>query len=263
MNISLMEVLAVIVFLLLIFGTYNLLFNKNTTNQRMLNIALAITFGAGIILLVMAVLPFGNFYGPVQNELPVGDRKIVALTFDDGPYPPYTKDLLKVLAEENVQATFFMVGANAAKYPDVVLQVAQAGHKIGVHTVNHIDLMKLDTKHREYQIMAGKAVLQAITGVEPKLFRPPHGFRDWQVLSIADKAGLKTVNWSVLSKDWINPPPEEIARRTLDNVKPGSIILLHDGDSPYNQAPRDNTVQAVRIIIRELKAQGYEFVLVQ
>lgn len=263
MNASLMEVLAVVIFLLLLFGAYNLLFNKNITNQRVLNIALIITFGAGVILLVMAVLPFGNFYGPVQTELAVGDRKVVALTFDDGPYPPYTQELLKVLAEEGVQATFFMVGANAAKYPDVVLQVAQAGHKIGVHTVNHIDLLKLDAKHREYQIVAGKAVLQAITGVEPKLFRPPHGFRDWQVLSIADKAGLKTVNWSVLSKDWLNPTPEEIARCTLDKVQPGSIILLHDGDSPYNQAPRANTVQAVRTIIKELKAQGYEFVVVQ
>lgn len=258
MEYNLMQVLGVLIFLAIAFAVYALVRQNKPLEYRLYAGSSLLVTAIAVLLLVMAVVPYGDFYGKVQNTLPEG-KKVVALTFDDGPYPPYTQELLQVLANESVKATFFMVGANAVAHPEIARQVAQAGHAIGVHTLNHIDLQKLDKKQQTYQIVVGKMILQDITGVEPHLFRPPHGFRDWQVLGIAERAGLKTVNWSVLSKDWLNPPPEEIAKRTLDKVKPGSIILLHDGDSPYNQASRANTVQAVRIIIRELKAQGYEF----
>lgn len=261
MDYDVIQVLAALVFLIIILGVYNLRQDSIKVNYKILNVTIVALFALGVFLLIMAVLPYGNFYGTVQNNLHT-NKKVVALTFDDGPYPPYTQELLQVLDAEDVKATFFMVGANAAKYPELVRQVVQKGHVIGVHTMHHIDLLKLDRLQKEQQIAAGKMVLQEITGVSPEFFRPPHGFRDWQVLSIAGQQGLKTINWSILSKDWLNPPPEEIAARTLKQVKPGSIILLHDGDSPYNQLPRANTVQAVRIIIKELKKQGYEFVTI-
>ena len=259
MEYSLMQVLAVVIACAVVLGCCALLRQNSPRQYNILAGATVLTVLASVALLLMAVLPYGNFYGNVQNTM-ASEKKIVALTFDDGPYPPYTQELLAVLAEENVKATFFMVGANAAAHPEVARQVAQAGHAIGVHTLNHVDLLKMDKKQQTYQIAVGKLVLQEITGVEPRLFRPPHGFRDWQIMKIAAGTGLKTVNWSILSKDWLNPAPEEIARRTLEQVKPGSIILLHDGDSPYNKMPRANTVQAVGMIIKELKKQGYEFV---
>ena len=262
MEYSLMQLAAGLIVLAITLGSYAVWRSNRAFEYKLFAGATVLAVALVMVLIIMAVLPYGNFYGEVQNSLSTA-KKVVALTFDDGPYPPYTQELLKVLAEENVQATFFMVGANAAAHPEIVRQVAQAGHVIGVHTLNHIDLQKLDKKQQTYQIVVGKMLLQELTGVEPKLFRPPHGFRDWQVLGIAERAGLKTVNWSVLSKDWLNPPPEEIAKRTLDKVQPGSIILLHDGDSPYNKAPRANTVQAVKLIIKELKARGYEFVTIQ
>lgn len=262
MEYNLMQVLSVLILVAIGLGVIAMLRQSRPIEYKCWAGLSVLSVLAAVGLLVMAVLPYGNFYGVVQNTIPT-DKKVVALTFDDGPYPPYTQELLKVLAAENVKATFFMVGANAAAHPELARQVAQAGHVIGVHTLNHIDLQKLDKKQQSYQIAVGKMVLQQLTGVEPHLFRPPHGFRDWQVLDIAKHAGLKTVNWSVLSKDWLNPSAQEIATRTLAQVKPGSIILLHDGDSPYNKESRANTVQAVKIIIKELKAQGYEFVTIQ
>ena len=226
---------------------------------------LGLVIGIMIMLasILAAVLPSNSWYGSVVSKLPAQKDKIVALTFDDGPYGQYTEDLLVVLAKEQVPATFFMVGKNAEEYPEIVQKVLAAGHDIGVHTYAHVDLLKLDEQQATFQVQAGKRVLEQISGRQMKLIRPPHGFKDPRLFAIFTRENLQVVNWSVASKDWLNPSPEEIARRTLEKVENGSIILLHDGDSPYNKLPRRNTILATTIIIRELKLQGYKFVLVK
>ena len=217
---------------------------------------------AGIILTVEAMLPGNYFYGPVFNEA-VTSQRVVALTFDDGPYPPYTEQVLTVLKENAVPATFFLIGMNAEKHPDLVLKILAEGHQIGNHTYSHVDLLKLDRAQISSEIEKTQQVLNAITGHAPTIVRPPHGFRDAVVMDVMKEKNLRVVEWSVMCRDWVNPGVEAITSRTVDNVKSGSIILLHDGDGVAASASRAQTVEATRRIISELKSQGYRFVTVQ
>ena len=220
--------------------------------------------GSGIFLILASVLPYGNFYGRVITTLPVTqDKKVVALTFDDGPYMPYTEELLDILAKEKVPATFFVVGNNALRNPALLQKMRAEGHDIGLHTQAHVDLLNLSAEQVWREISACKNIVAKITGYEAKLLRTPHGFRDWQVMSIAKSEGVTLVNWSVSSKDWLSPSSKDISDKTVSQVQPGAIILLHDGDGPYNVGSRANTVQSVRMIINTLRAQGYEFVLLK
>ena len=93
--------------------------------------------------------------------------------------------------------------------------------------------------------------------------RPPHGFKDWSVISAIEDAGLLTTNWSIIPRDWTNPGAQVITERVLEKAEPGAIVLLHDGDSPKNKAPREQTIEAVAAIIDKLRAQGYEFVTIE
>lgn len=212
-------------------------------------------------LLALAVFPGNNFYGPVFYKADT-KVKVIALTFDDGPYPPYTEQLLKVLEEEKVPATFFLVGENALKHTTLVKQVQSAGHEIALHSYVHRDQLKLSAEEVAANLTEGKAALAKITGASVKLFRPPHGFKDWTVMAEIEKAGLKAVNWSVIPRDWTNPGADVIAQRVIEKAEPGAIVLLHDGDSPSCKASREQTVQATGKIIRELRKQGYRFVTI-
>jgi polysaccharide deacetylase family sporulation protein PdaB len=216
---------------------------------------------AGFVFTLNAVLPGTGFYGPTFSEGKTS-QKVVALTFDDGPYPPYTGQILDILKEEKVPATFFVVGRNAEKHPELVRRIVAEGHQLGNHTYNHVDLLKADRTTIADEVDRTNKVLQAITGAPAHVVRPPHGFRDSVVLDVMAERGLKVVEWSVMSRDWTNPGADTIASRTLDNVKSGAVILLHDGDGVVAVAPRTQTVEATRKIIRELKAKDYKFVTV-
>lgn len=214
-------------------------------------------------LLLMAVLPGNSFYGETITSVQVpNSKKLVALTFDDGPYPPYTQKLLAVLEEKQVKATFFMVGNNASKNPEVVTLVTSKGHEVVLHAEEHKDFLKLNEQELVGNIVRGKKILEELTGKPVKYLRPPHGFRDWAVMEAASDAGLKVVNWSVIPRDWTNPGAQEIADRVCKNVAPGAIVLLHDGDAPAQTASREQTVEATALIIDELRKQGYNFVTV-
>lgn len=241
--------------LLLWLGQYKKLTKRASAIGAAASLALA-----GVLLL-LAVLPGNSFYGNVLTHAET-QRKIIALTFDDGPYPPYTQKLLRVLAEKNVRATFFMVGENAAEHPEIVREVQSAGHQIALHAGYHKDLLKLPASEVAANIAYGKSTLEGITGTNIRYMRPPHGFKDWSVINAIESAGLSTTNWSIIPRDWTNPGADVIAQRVLEQAQPGAIVLLHDGDSPKKQAPRDQTIAAVAIIIDNLRAQGYEFVTV-
>jgi len=214
-------------------------------------------------LLLMAVLPGNSFYGETITsvQLPNG-KKLVALTFDDGPYHPYTQKLLAVLEEKQVKATFFVVGNNASKNPEVVTLVTSKRHEVALHAEEHKDFLKLNKQELVGNILRGKKLLEELTGKPVKYLRPPHGFRDWAVMEAASDAGLKVVNWSVIPRDWTNPGAQEIADHVCKNVTPGAIVLLHDGDAPAQTASREQTVEATALIIDELRKQGYNFVTV-
>ena len=217
----------------------------------------------GGVLLAMAVLPGNSFYGETITSGKVADgKKLVALTFDDGAYPPFTQNLLAVLEEKQVKATFFIVGNNASKHPGVVRLIAGQGHEVALHAGEHKDFLKLNGSELAGNISSGKKVLEELTGKPVKYMRPPHGFRDWAVMEAAFDFGLKVVNWSVIPRDWTNPGTQVIADRVCKDVFPGAIVLLHDGDAPSQTASREQTVEATALIIDELRKQGYNFVTV-
>lgn len=222
----------------------------------------ALSMALAGVLLLLAVLPGNSFYGKVLTHADT-QRKVIALTFDDGPYPPYTQKLLNVLAEKHVHATFFMVGENAAKHPELVREVQSAGHLVALHAGYHKDLLKLSPDEVRSNIAYGKSTLEEITGTQLHFMRPPHGFKDWFVISAIEDAGLLTTNWSIIPRDWTNPGAQVITDRVLEKAEPGAIVLLHDGDSPKNKAPREQTIEAVATIIDKLRAQGYEFVTIE
>ncbi len=234
------------------------------TSKRTAAITCLISLALAGSLLLLAVLPGNSFYGRVLTQAQgTTNRKVIALTFDDGPYPPYTQNLLALLAQKNVHATFFMVGENAAKHPDIVRQVQAQGHQIALHAGRHQDLLKLSADEATSNIAYGKETLEAITGKPVRYMRPPHGFKDWSVVHTINAANLAIVNWSIIPRDWTNPGAQVIADRVCKAATPGAIVLLHDGDSPKMQAPRDQTIAATGSIIDTLRAQGYEFVTIE
>lgn len=215
----------------------------------------------GFVLTLNAVMPRNHFYGPVYSEIRTS-QKLVALTFDDGPYPPYTGQLLDLLKEKQVPATFFVIGQNAAKHPELLQRIVAEGHQVGNHTYNHVDLLKADRQAIISEIDKTNQVITDTIGYAPHVMRPPHGFRDAVVMDIMAEYKLKVVEWSVASRDWVNPGAEVIAERTLGKVNNGSVILLHDGDGVAAKLPRSQTIAATRIIIDRLAAEGYRFVTV-
>lgn len=255
--VSMLGVLTIIVLLGLILD-----YRKMLRQPIRIGIGLAfVGIATAAFLTLSAVLPENHVFGQVFFESRT-DKKIVALTFDDGPYSPYTEQLLDVLKEYQVPATFFVVGQNVEKNPELVGRIVAEGHQLGNHTYHHVDLLKSDRKSIEEEVDRTNQVIKAATGIVPHVMRPPHGFRDPVVMEIMAARGLKVVEWSIMSRDWTNPGVEVIVERTLGKVKNGSIILLHDGDGVAAKASRAQTVEATRRIIQTLSAQGYKFVTV-
>lgn len=256
-----------IIYLLILFSLISIAFlwlgKYGVIRKKVAMISAIASLVCGGALLAMAVLPGNSFYGETISSGKVADgKKLVAVTFDDGPYPPFTQNLLAVLEEKQVKTTFFIVGNNASKYPEVVRQIAEQGHEVALHADEHKDFLKLNSSELAGNISSGKKVLEELTGKPVKYMRPPHGFRDWAVMEAATDAGLKLVNWIVIPRDWTNPGAQVIADRVCKDVFPGAIVLLHDGDAPSQTASREQTVEATAIIIDELRKQGYNFVTV-
>lgn len=186
--------------------------------------------------------------------------KFIALTFDDGPYPPYTVFLLDVLKAKGTLVTFFLVAEQAQQYPELVRRMTAEGHTVGLHAFRHRDYLKLTEEEKRKDLEQGKTVLHAITGNDPVYWRPPHGFRDFSVTEAAAARNLTVVNWSVIPRDWTGIDSQEIHRRVTDKAEDGAIVLLHDGDSPGYKASRQATVDAVAPLIDSLREKGYHLV---
>lgn len=185
------------------------------------------------------------------------EKPRVALTFDDGPHPKYTPQILEILSEYGIPATFFVVGVNAETYPNLVLREIKEGHEIGNHTYNHYHVGKLSAGELYADVQACSSVLRRITGKEIGLFRPPEGVCSDAVKCVCRDSSLSIVLWSVDTRDWAHTPIPVICENIKKNARDGSIILMHDfigKDSP--------TPKALRQIIPMLLRLGYEFVTV-
>jgi peptidoglycan/xylan/chitin deacetylase (PgdA/CDA1 family) len=198
-------------------------------------------------------------FGSVLGRLP-GRQKRVALTFDDGPNPGATPRILDALATLDVKATFFILGAHAEQWPELVRRVANDGHQVGNHGYFHRKLHFKSPLYVKRDIELGRSAIERAGGGTPRYFRAPHGFRSPWVTAIARSLGERTVGWSLGVWDSDRPGVEAIVDRTIEGTNRGSIILLHDGDGYDASGDRMQTAAAVPEIITGLRDRGYEFV---
>ncbi|SDX55370.1 polysaccharide deacetylase family protein [Tepidimicrobium xylanilyticum] len=200
-----------------------------------------------------------NRYGRIVNQGPKNE-KVIALTFDDGPHPKFTNEILDILKEYDIKATFFVLGKFAEAYPEIIIRQWQEGHEIGNHTYSHVDAKSVSKKILYEEYKKTQEIIENLVNNRPKLFRPPYGSFDSQALDIMEMDNSIMVLWSSHqdSKDWSNPEVDEIVNTTLSSIKNGDIILFHD----YVYYNKSNTVEALKIIIPELINRGYKFVTI-
>jgi len=197
--------------------------------------------------------------GAVVYRVPVTER-VVALTFDDGPRPPFTDAILDVLRDQGIVATFFLVGENVERHPELARRIVREGHAVGNHGWAHRALDKLSAEEAHYEISRGARAIRQATGVQPGIFRPPFGALDSRIRGpegIAADHGQTLVMWSVETRDWATRSPRAVAVGTLREVEPGAVVLLHDGGGD-----REHVVTATRWMVGHLARQGYHFVTV-
>ncbi len=210
-----------------------------------------------------AEIPKSDLLGPVLASAQVM-QPVIAITFDDGPSPS-TPQVLDTLNHYHVKATFFLIGKNIERHPDIPARIAAEGHAIGNHTYSHSWWTSIDfPKQIGFEIDKTTSLIQATAHVTPILFRPPRGLRNPWMIRAAEQRGLTVVTWSIQANDWENPKPspQVIAQRVLSQVKPGSIILLHDGLETRENPQVQNMIAALPIIIETLQAEGYRFVTI-
>ncbi len=197
-------------------------------------------------------------FGRVISRLP-GDARRVALTFDDGPNPDATPRILDILAREGVAATFFVLGRHAERWPSLVKRAGDEGHCVANHGYHHRKLHLQAPSYVRRDLFLGTDAIVRASGRTPRLFRAPHGFRSPWVGPIARSLGQRVVGWSLGVWDSARPGADAITERTLSGARPGSIVLLHDGDGYDPHGDRLQTADALPAIIQGLRRAGYGF----
>lgn len=182
-------------------------------------------------------------------------HKVVAITIDDGPHYQTTPVVLSILKEKNVKATFFVLGTNVDKHPEIFAQTVIDGHEIGIHGYSHRLMTRMSQQAYENEMDTCQALISKYAP-KPSLFRPPGGAYNDNILLAAHKRGYRTILWTIDPGDWRVPPVNYIINHVLENIQTGSIILLHDGQYPLT------TVKALPIIIDKLREKGYIFTTV-
>ena len=185
-------------------------------------------------------------------------RREIALTFDDGPHPDYTPRLLEILRKYHANATFFVVGEQAERHPELIREMVADGNAVANHTYHHVNLNRIPEKIRDQmvatEIKACGEVLAGITGKPPHLFRPPGGDYTDRVLEVCEALGYKVILWTDNPGDYRSPSPEFLREYVLDSARNGGIILLHDGV--------EQTVEVLPQILEILQARGFKLVSV-
>lgn len=195
----------------------------------------------------------GRFFYHGNPKLPE-----VSFTFDDGPNPPYTSQILAILRRYRITATFFDVGTQVQAYPGLVRQEYDSGHTVGNHTWGHADLPALSAPSVIWQMTTDQDIITQTIGIRPVFFRPPYGAFNALTLQDVNYFGLVGFMWSVDPRDWSRPGVGAIVATVLSETGNGSIILMHDGGGD-----RSETVAALPIIIDSLQQRGFRFVSLQ
>jgi peptidoglycan-N-acetylglucosamine deacetylase len=208
-----------------------------------------------------SMAPTGQWFGRTFTGRPRESRQL-ALTYDDGPNDPHTLRLLEVLSRHEAHATFFLIGSRVRQRPDIVREIAAAGHLIGNHTFTHPLLTFKSTSQIRRELLDCRSTLEDSVGLHSNLFRPPFGGRRPAVLSVARDLALEPVMWNVTGYDWTAPPAQVIEQKVAKRVRGGDVILLHDGGHTQMGADRSQTVIATDRLITRYKSEGYTFVTI-
>ncbi|WP_263862317.1 polysaccharide deacetylase family protein [Bacillus aerolatus] len=188
---------------------------------------------------------------------------MIALTFDDGPDPIYTPLLLELLEQHHAKATFFVVGSKARAFPNIVQDIQNRGHTIGLHNDVHLSNWLLPPFLFKRQLKKAQASIQKITGEQPMYYRPPWGH--FNLFTLSSSQPLQTVMWTAIPGDWkanVNPP--KLASLLKEARKSGAIITLHDSGTTLGADVRapENTLKALEIFLADEKSADYQFVTV-
>lgn len=218
-----------------------------------------LSLGLGILFVIPALAGDMVLRGP-------SDRRVVALTFDDGPNYDGSTDLLDILYKYGVRATFFVIGEEAEKNPDVVHRMNDFGHEVGNHTYSHTRLGDVSITVMEDGVKRTNSLIESITGERPRCFRPPGGSTSAPLSANLEGQGMRTIGWTIKVEDFTefnenfeieenyHKIAEDLKAKVLAEAKPGAIVLLHNGSK--------QTILALPGIIEGLRAEGYGFVTV-
>ena len=213
----------------------------------------------GIILIIIAAIVWGLF-GGIHRRLDRSaisvqidwQKPVVALTFDDDPHSEYTPQILDILYEQQVPATFFLVGENLSENKLLVQEIAASGHEIGSHTFSHPDLTTLDSYAIQNEIEQTKEALKKILPeYSMKFVRPPYGRYNAEVENAIQEPLML---WTIDSGDWENPDADSICKTVVSNIQDGDIIVFHDDN--------EQTVEAIEKFILDIKDRGFQFATV-
>ncbi len=195
-------------------------------------------------------------------------ERIIALTFDDGPHQEYTPRILEVLERLQVVATFFVIGEHVSRHPALVRRIAGSGHTLGNHTGSHRRLVGQTVRTVADELRACEQAIASHSQVRTNLMRPPFGEYDVKAFLTIRSMGYQVINWASAGEDWRGDAAGRVAQRVIDDAQPGGIVLLHDGCGTFHPVAggrgvtedRMPTVEALPIIVEELRAKGFRFV---
>ena len=218
--------------------------------QKFLLVTIALFFAASLLI---KVTKFHNYFGINRADT---EAKVVALTYDDGPYPPYTNQLLDILDRYQVKATFFEIGRNIEKHPEIVKMIVARGDELANHSYSHKDMMFKPREVLLSEIEKTDKLLQELGVKQDSIsFRPPWGRRFVVLSYLVSQMHKKLIMWDVDSQDYEKTHTvEDIANRVIENVRSGSIVVMHDGGGD-----RSKTVAATEMIVKDLQSKGYKF----
>lgn len=216
------------------------------------------TFWAPILILTLSFYLVQSSVISAQSLVRVPTtKKVVALTFDDGPSPIYTPKILHLLTQYHGHATFFVLGAEAKRFPQITRSVETQGSVLAIHGWRHLNLYRAGTKTLWHEAQRTYEFLKSLNLAPAKLYRPPYGNVSKPMVRLFEQHGYQVVLWSLDTRDWTRPGTSFIVSQVLNQVKPGSIILMHDGGGN-----RQQTVDALSTILKDLSQKGYQFVTI-
>jgi peptidoglycan-N-acetylglucosamine deacetylase len=222
------------------------------------------------LALAISFFPLRQFFSSLSYPGVLGvsttqaetDQKVVALTFDDGPSPQYTDQILNILADHHIKATFFVVGEQVDKHPQVFIRTYRQGHEIGNHSNTHPKMGLMDFTAIAKEILVAENKINDLIHIRPNIFRVPYDWYNDQLPKVVRLLNMNLIGWNVDSFDWTNPGTDKIVSNVVNNIEPGSIILMHDVSNKDKVPNRDQTIEALPQIIQILTNQGYSFLTV-